>query len=159
MVIYLGADHRGFQLKELLKQFLHQGAFEVADLGGMEQDPEDDYPDYAAAVARRVGDNTDQARGILICGSGAGMAIAANKVPRIRAGLALSNDQVFAARDEDDINILCLAADFITEADAQQMVKVFLNTPFAGTMRYRRRIEKVSQIEHAALGIPKPPSP
>ncbi|MEK7212288.1 MAG: RpiB/LacA/LacB family sugar-phosphate isomerase [Patescibacteria group bacterium] len=148
MVIYFGADHRGFNLKQGLIAFLGNQGYELADLGNTVLDEGDDYPDFAAAVAKKVSLNSEQSRGVLICGSGVGMDIAANKFRHIRAALGFSADQVFDARHDDDVNILCLPADFISDQDAQKMLKVFLETPFADDARFRRRLEKISQIEN-----------
>lgn len=148
MVIYLGADHRGFKLKEALKYYLKEQGYEVVDLGNARYDKEDDFPDFAAEVAKKVSLAPEEARGILICGSGTGMTIVANKFKNVRAGLAMSPDQAHAGRHDDDVNVLSLAADFTSEADAKNIVRVFIATPFGGEERYRRRIEKISQIEN-----------
>jgi ribose 5-phosphate isomerase B len=130
MVIYLGADHRGFKLKEALKYYLKEQGYELADLGNAVYDKEDDFPDFAAEVAKKVSLAPEEARGILACGSGIGMAIVANKFRNVRAGLAMSPDQANAGRHDNNINILCLAADFTSEEDAKNIVRVFLATPF-----------------------------
>ena len=148
MVIYFGADHRGFKLKETLKYYLKEQGYEVADLGNARYDKEDDFPDFAAEVAKKVSLDPVQIRGILVCGSGTGMTIAANKFRNVRAGLAMSPDQANAGRHDDDVNVLSLAADFTSEDDAKNIVRVFLVTPFGNEERYRRRIEKISQIEN-----------
>jgi ribose 5-phosphate isomerase B len=148
MLIYLGADHRGFKLKEALKYYLKEQGYEVADLGNIVYDKGDDFPDFAAKVAKEVGLAPEQTKGILICGSGTGMAIVANKFKNVRAGLAMSPDQAHTCRHDDNINVLSLAADFTSEDDAKNIVRVFLATPFGDEERYRRRIEKISQIEN-----------
>ena len=148
MIIYLGADHRGFELKDRIKNLLREHGYEIIDLSAPQLTPEDDYPDYAAAVARQVGTAPEQRRGILICSSGVGMDIVANKFRNIRAGLALSADHVYQARKDDDVNILVLPADFIKLEDADKIVQAFLATPFAGDARFRRRLEKIYQIEN-----------
>jgi RpiB/LacA/LacB family sugar-phosphate isomerase len=148
MVIYLGADHRGFELKEVLKQFLKDEGYEVADAGNLEKEEGDDYPDFGAAVAEKVSRNAETARGILICGSGAGMDIVANKFRQVRSVLGFSADQVFDARRDDDVNVLSLAADYLAEGDAKNIVRAFLKTPFAGEERHRRRLRKLSDIEN-----------
>lgn len=155
MTIYLGADHRGFALKEKIKEMLSEAAYDVRDLGATSPTPDDDYPDYAREVAQAVGkdlgvggaDTNDGARGILVCGSGFGVDIAANKFRGVRAALAMSPDHVYVGRHDDDVNVLALAADFIDEAMALKIVKTFLSTPFAGEERYRRRLEKISRME------------
>jgi len=149
MTIYLGADHRGFALKETLKQVLLDQAYDVVDVGAKVLVPDDDYPDYARAVAEAVGKNPIDGgdRGILICGSGFGVDIAANKFPGIRAALPGSPDHAYVARHDDDANILAIAADFVDEATAQKIMETFLSTPFAKEDRYRRRIEKIAKFE------------
>jgi ribose 5-phosphate isomerase B len=149
MTIYLGADHRGFALKEKLKQMLAGEGYDIVDCGAAALVPDDDYPDYARAVAEMVGkglgDGND--RGILICGSGFGMDIAANKFRAVRAVLPMSPDHAYQARHDDDANVLALAADFTDEAMAEKIVKTFLSTPFAKEERYRRRLEKIAKSE------------
>jgi ribose 5-phosphate isomerase B len=149
MTIYLGADHRGFDLKEKLKQMLAGEGYDIVDCGATTLVPDDDYPDYARAVAEAVGkkfgDGGD--RGILICGSGFGMDIAANKFRAVRAVLPMSPDHAYQARHDDDANVLALAADFTDEVTAEKIVKTFLSTPFAKEERYRRRLEKIAKSE------------
>lgn len=148
MLIYLGADHRGFNLKEFLKIFLKNQGYETADLGNVHYDETDDYPDFASAVAKKVRGESGAGRGILVCGSGAGVDITANKFRDVRAALGISPDQIYQARHHDNINILCLASDFTTEADAQKIVAVFLETPFDPQPRHQRRLDKISEIEN-----------
>lgn len=150
MVIYIGADHRGFQLKERLKKFLADKGYDVVDVGAKEFVKDDDYPDYAKAVAERVSEDIESRRGVLICGSGFGMDIAANKFPRVRAALPSSPDHAYQARHDDDANVLAIAADFVDEETAAKIVNIFLSTPFAKEERYRRRLGKISEIEDKA---------
>ncbi len=147
MVIYLGADHRGFNLKEALKSFLRDEGYEVHDMGASDYNKDDDYVDFAVQVAGAVARDSEHGRGILICGSGTGMDIAANKFRGVRATLGAMADQVFSARHDDNANVLALAADFMSELEAKKMVKVFLQTPFGDEERYRRRLEKIANIE------------
>src|SRR3990167_2156290 len=107
MKIYLGADHRGFQLKEELKQFLETN-YDVEDCGAFEKIESDDYTDFAIKVAEKVSSN-EGSRGIVICGSGVGVDITANKFPKIRCGLGINREQIKAARNDDDVNVLALA--------------------------------------------------
>jgi len=151
MIIYIGADHRGFKLKEHLKKFLFDKGYEVADVGAATLIPDDDFPDYAKAVAEKVGTDPESGRGILICGSGFGMDIAANKIPGIRSALTASPDHAYQARHDDDVNVLSLAADFVDEADAEKIVQVFISTPFAREERYARRLGKVQGMENTGL--------
>lgn len=142
MKIYIGADHRGFALKEKLKEYFAQKQYRVIDVGNAAYDPDDDYPDVANAVAEKVGADPD-ARGILICGSGAGVAIAANRHPFVRAATITDIKQAFMARNDENVNILALAADFIDEKTAEEIADVFLTTPFSGDERHARRLSKI----------------
>jgi ribose 5-phosphate isomerase B len=148
MIIYIGADHRGFYLKETLKQALKTDGYEVMDLGNAESDGNDDYPDFAGAVAEKVAGTDDQVRGIVICGSGIGVDVVANKFNGVRSALAISAEQIRAGRQDDDVNVLSLAADFIKPEDALNVVKIFLSTPFKKEDRYSRRLGKIAELEN-----------
>lgn len=147
MIIAIGADHRGFVLKEKIIVYLEGKGVEVKNFGNLKLDPEDDYPDFAVAVGKWVAEEPDTRRGIVICGSGAGVAVAANKLPRIRAALVTSADMARSSRNDDDVNVLALAADFTDEAVAQEIVETWLVTPFSGADRHKRRIEKINALE------------
>jgi ribose 5-phosphate isomerase B len=149
MNIYIGADHGGFALKGQIEAELKNEAYTVFDVGDEKLIKEDDYTDFARAVAENVAKEPDRRRGIVICRSGFGMDIAANKVKGIRAALAMSPDHIYQGRHDDDVNVLALAADFISSDDAIKMVKVFLTTPFAREERYLRRLEKITDIENS----------
>ncbi len=146
MKIFLGADHRGFELKEKLKEWLGAKGHEVHDLGADRLQADDDYPDFAAAVARRVSENT-ASRGVLLCGSGTGMDVAANKVRGIRASVAWSAEAAAHARSHDDANIISIPADWTPPDQAAEIVRVFLDTPFSGDERHVRRIKKIAAAE------------
>lgn len=148
MVVYFGADHRGFALKERLKIFIHSLAYEVADMGNTVEDPTDDYTVFAAAVAKRVAEDPVNNRGIVVCGSGAGVDIVANKFDGVRSVLGFNADQVYAARHDDDVNVLSLAADNnILPEDAEKIAKVFLLTAFGGEPRHAKRVDEIREIE------------
>lgn len=147
MIIYLGADHRGFALKEELKAYLADGGYDAIDMGNEIQEPGDDYPDFAAAVADAVSNNPIEDRGIVICGSGVGVDIVANKFIDIRSALALGEDQIKAARADDDVNVLALAADFIPADAAKSIVRAFLETAYDGAENHQRRIDKITELE------------
>jgi ribose 5-phosphate isomerase B len=147
MTVYLGADHRGFNLREYIKKKLIAAGYGVVDLGNNAADPEDDFTDFAKAVSEKVGENPSQDRGIVICGSGFGVDIAANKFHGIRAALAMSVVHIAAGRKDDDVNVLALAADFMDEGTAYTIVEKFLEMPFSGEEKYKRRIEKISSFE------------
>lgn len=142
MKIYLGADHRGYEHKEELKKYLADAGYDVLDCGNAVYDPQDDYPDFAKAVAGKVAAHPDS-RGILICGSGAGVAITANKVPGIRAALAVTPPHAFMLRNDEDVNVLTLSAELATSDVAKNIVDVFLKTPFSTEERHHRRVEKI----------------
>ena len=147
MNIYIGADHRGFKMKEYLKTFLKSQGYNVTDLGNDKYDEGDDYPDFAIAVAEHVAKEYEGSRGILICGSGAGMSITANKLSRIRAVLALTPDQAFDSRNDDDANVLALAANYVDLETGKRIVGTWLTTPFSGEERHQRRIGKIRTLE------------
>ena len=133
-------------LKEYLKGILKGEGYDVVDYGAATHVEGDDYPDFAVPVSKKVGQAPDQSRGVLICRSGFGMDIAANKFPWIRAVLPMSPDHVYQARHDSDANVLCLAADFVDAATAEKIMKVFLSTPFAKEERYARRLRKIEEI-------------
>jgi ribose 5-phosphate isomerase B len=147
MIIYIGADHRGFALKEQLKPILKGDGYEIVDVGAARLTPDDDYPDYAKSVAERVSEAPSVTRGILICGSGSGADIVANKFLNVRSVLGISPDHVYQVRHDDDANVLSIASDFIDPDAVLKMVKIFLSTPLAGDERYVRRLQKIAVIE------------
>lgn len=147
MKIYLGTDHRGFELKEYLKEKLKENNFDFEDLGNLIYDPNDDYPDFAFKVGEKV-KNDKNARGILICGSGAGVCFSVNKVKGIRAGLAYNEEMTKKMKEDDDINVLCLAGDYLDKELAWKIVEVFLKTEFKNEEKYLRRIKKVEDYEN-----------
>lgn len=144
-MIFIGADHRGFNLKEKIKMVLRDDEREVVDLGAPSYNPEDDYPDISVALGEKV--VRENGKGILICGSGVGAEIAVNKVKGVRAGLCLLEKQAVAGRNDDDINVLCLNADLVPLEDNIAIVEAFLNTPFGSEERYIRRINKIKEYE------------
>lgn len=144
-MIFIGADHRGFELKAKINKWLFGRGYEFEDVGAFEYDHEDDYADYAILVAQRIAERNK--RGVVICGSGVGVDIAANKVKGVRCGLGWEEDQVHAARKEDNINALALAADNVDEKKAMKLVETFLETEFVETDRYLRRVEKIARWE------------
>lgn len=143
MKIFIGADHRGFNLKEKIKPWLSR--YDVEDMGAHEYDPHDDYALYAEKVASMVAGNT--AKGILICGSGVGVGVVANKFDGIRASFGKTPEQVKAGRADDNMNILILAADYTKDEEAKDMVKAFLKTKFSGKARHQRRLKDIERIE------------
>lgn len=143
--IFVGADHGGFALKERAKGWLEARGLVVHDLGASQLDSEDDYPQYALAVAQAVRDQVGM--GFLFCRSGGGMSILANKVPGIRAVTALTTQEVIKAREDNDANILNLAGDWLDEPTAQELMMTFIDTPFSGHERHQRRLEQIAAHE------------
>ena len=146
-MIYLGADHRGFGLKEAIKQHLATSGLAFEDVGAKVLDQSDDYVTYASAVARAVASDPDQNQGVVICRSGVGVDVTANKVHGIRSALCASPEQAAAARDEDNANVLALAADFVDQGTALAIVDRWLATPFSGAARHVRRLQALSDME------------
>lgn len=146
-MIYLGADHRGFALKEEIKKYLDQQGYEFRDLGNVEYNQDDDYPDFAFPVANQVVDTEGEHFGILLCGSGVGICVTANKVKGIRAGLAMTPEQVRAARQDDNVNVLCIAADYVDRDAVYEIVDSFITTEFSGEERHLRRLDKIKEHE------------
>ncbi|MDP3015165.1 MAG: RpiB/LacA/LacB family sugar-phosphate isomerase [bacterium] len=147
MLIYIGADHRGFELKETLKKSLKDQGYEVIDVGNEKYDENDDYPDFAKLVARAIGQDPWNRRGILICGSGVGVDVVANRFKGVRSALVNNPDQAYLSRHDDNANILSLAAEFLDEETAKQILKTWLTTPFSNEEHHRRRLEKIAQLE------------
>lgn len=146
MKVFLGTDHAGFDLKEHIKAFLKKEGHEVVDEGALVFDKADDYPDFIAKAARSVA-ATQDSFGIVFGKSGAGEAIVANKIPGIRAVLCFQPENAKLAREHNDANILSLGGGFITPQEAEEITKVFLETPFSNEERHKRRIEKIKKIE------------
>jgi len=146
MKIALAADHAGYHLKEAMKGRLAAAGHEVWD-HGTTSEASVDYPDFAAAVARRVA-RGEVERGVLFCSSGVGMAIAANKVHGVRAAVGVEGDEVRLTRAHNDINILTLGAKFTPPEKAAELIDIFLSTPFDGG-RHERRIEKIKALEES----------
>ena len=144
MRIAVASDHRGFQVKEQVIELLRTQGHKVEDAGTCSVESVD-YPDYAAIVAKKIGDRSCD-RGILICGTGIGMAIAANKFKGVRA--APCNDEVTAeiSRRHNDLNVLCLSADLLSPRMVERMVDTWINTEFEGG-RHLRRVEKIEALE------------
>ncbi|MFB3853349.1 MAG: ribose 5-phosphate isomerase B [Vicinamibacterales bacterium] len=144
MRIAVGADHAGFGLKEEVKRILERLGAQYEDFGTMSQDAVD-YPDVAGRVARAVSDGSFDL-GVLVCGTGTGMAMAANKVPGIRAASVNTAELARLSRSHNDANILALGGRFTSPAAAEQIVRAFIETPFEGG-RHERRIQKIRALE------------
>lgn len=147
MKIYVGADHNGFYLRNSLLKYLKKAGYSVSDEGDATLDPADDFPVFARAVVKDVLSSEDkEPRGILICGSGQGMCMAANRFKGIRACLGFDRESIQSSRNDDDANILCLPAHLLKEDEANLLVETFLNTPFAGAVRFRRRLQELDEL-------------
>ena len=144
MKIAVAADHAGFALKEQLRRRLAQEGHEVVDFGATSAES-CDYPDFAQPAARDVAQGRSD-RGILVCSTGIGMAMAANKIAGVRAAPAQSEDEVRMTREHNDANVLTLGAKYLDEERALNLIHVFLNTEFAGG-RHARRVAKIAQLE------------
>jgi ribose 5-phosphate isomerase B len=142
--IALGADHAGFPVKESIKRYLLEAGYPVEDVGTW-SDESVDYPDYAKKVSARVVGGEDRF-GILVCGTGIGMTIAANKIEGVRAALAYDRATARMAREHNDANVLAIGGRVVNDAGAIEIVKDFLMTQFAGG-RHQRRIDKISELE------------
>lgn len=148
MVVYLGSDHGGFELKEQLKGWLAENSYTVDDLGAYSLNPQDDYPDFIVPVAEKVSASPGN-MGIILGRSGNGEAIAANKIDGVRAAVCTDEEMARKARIDNDANILSLGADFIDFDTAKRIVKTFLETPFSNGERHIRRLEKITEEEAA----------
>lgn len=145
-MIFIGADHRGFKMKEMLKTWLAGEGYEVFDCGNTRYDPLDDYPDFAFSVAQQVVSHPG-ALGVVICGSGAGISIAVNKVNGIRGALGITREQVVHTRGHDHINVLALSSDYSSDTQVKDMVSAFLTTAPSNEERFLRRITKITNEE------------
>lgn len=146
MEIYLGADHRGVALKNAIKEYIVAAGHTVHDVGADSLVPDDDYPEYAVAVASEVAADPAR-RGIVVCGSGIGMAITANKVSGIRAANVTDARAAKLSRQDDNTNVLSLGADFLDEAAAKTIVTTWLATEFSGEERHQRRLDQIAALE------------
>ena len=147
MKIFIGADHNGFYLRNALIKYLNKAGYDVADDGNAKLDPQDDFPIITSRVVNDVLASDDEdPRGILICGSGQGMCMAANRHRGIRACMGYDRASVKATRNDEDSNILCLAARVLEKDTANLLVETWLNTPFSHVGRYQRRIKELDEL-------------
>jgi len=161
MKIYLGSDHAGYELKEKIKIWLKEWGYEFEDMGANELDPKDDYPDFIKPVAFAVSKNPNEDRGIVLGFSGQGEAIAANRYKGVRASVYYGEPQgisdigreredkpknmILLSREDDNSNVLSLAAGFVADDEAQDAIKLWLETEFKGEERHSRRINKIDE--------------
>lgn len=147
MTIFIGADHAGFDLKTILSEHLTHAGHTVVDCGAKTLEHEDDYPRFAYAVATKVlGSTEPDDRGILICGSGQGMSMAANRVNGVRAALAWNDASAHSARTDDAANVLVLPARFLSAEEAISAVDTYLKAEFNDNPKYQRRLDELEQL-------------
>ena len=146
MRIAVGADHNGYALKQTIAGLLKSMGHEVSDVGAHAIDPLDDYPDFAGALARTVASGEAE-RGIMVCGSGVGASVAANKVRGVRAAVCHDTYSAHQGVEHDDMNVLCLGARIVGEEVAREAVQAFVSATFSNEERHRRRLDKVLEIE------------
>lgn len=147
MKVFIGADHNGFELKRQLAEFLRRSGYEVVDEGDKKLAPEDDFPQFAGrVVSAMLASDEDDPKGILICGSGQGMVMAANRFKGIRASLVWDVEEARLSRNDDNANILCLPSSLIDTRTAEVITNVWLKTPFAAAARFKRRLKELDEL-------------
>ncbi len=147
MKIFIGADHQGFHLRNALISYLKSAGYDVVDDGDKQLNPEDDFPIFTQKVIKDVlASDDNESRGILICGSGQGMCIAANRFKGIRACLGFDKESIRSARSDDNANVLCLPSKILEKDEANIMVELFLNTQFADAPRFNRRLREIDEF-------------
>ena len=149
MKIYLGADHNGFALKEKVFAYLAKRDYEVEDVGDKEVDPADDFPEFAQLAALKVlGSDSDDAKAILLCGGGQGMAMAANRFRGIRASVIWDAYEAKMTRNDNNSNVLCLPSRILDQEETlwQDIIDTWLKTPFADAPRYKRRNAQIDEL-------------
>lgn len=146
MRIFVGADHQGFYLRNSLVSYLKNAGYDVVDDGDKQLDPEDDFPIFVQkVVADLLASDDDDSRGIMLCGSGQGMCMAANRFKGIRAALGYDQQSVRASRNDDNSNVLCLPAKALEKDQANILVETWLNTPFSKAPRFIRRLKEIDE--------------
>lgn len=150
MKVFIGADHQGYHLKDEVFAYLSKRGYDVEEVGGAQLDPADDFPIFAQAVSLRVlGSDDRDPRGILLCGSGQGMAMASNRFRGIRAGVVWDAYEAKMVRNDLDSNVLCLPARIFEDADDaswEGIIETWLSTPFSGAVRFRRRNAELDEL-------------
>jgi ribose 5-phosphate isomerase B len=147
MTIFIGADHRGFELKNQLIEYLQEKNIRVEDMGAYGLEPQDDYPVFGKKVAQAVLQNPEEFLGILICGSGAGVDIAANRFRGVRCGLGFDEAQIKHIRENDHVNVLAIASDYVNFEKAKRFVDIFIGNEPKQDDKYVRRTRELDQIE------------
>ena len=147
MKIFLGSDHNGFHLKEKIFAYLVKHGYDVVDVGDKQPDPADDFPEFAQAAALKVlAEDEGTARAILLCGGGQGMAMAANRFRGIRASVVWDAFEAKMTRNDNDSNVLCLPSRVIDDDEWEGIIETWLNTPFAGAVRFKRRNAQIDEL-------------
>jgi ribose 5-phosphate isomerase B len=146
MRIYIGADHRGFELKEQVIEWLENSEYEVEDVGCFVFDPDNDYVDFALKVAESIEGSDGNVRGILLCGSGHGVDIVANRFPHVRAILGFNDQVTVQGREHEDANVLVIPSDWTTSEEAYERVRLFLETDKVENVNYRRRRDRIARL-------------
>ena len=144
-MIYIGSDHRGFEVKKKILEVLAEKEVLIRDVGNLKKEEDDDYVDYAIKLGTKV--VNEAALGILICGTGTGMVIAANKIKGVRAGFCFCPKQARLAVEDNNINVLCLSADLVEIDENIEIVRSFINSQFTAEDRHIRRINKIKKYE------------
>jgi ribose 5-phosphate isomerase B len=151
MKIVLSSDHAGYEINKGLTNYLKTKGYEISNMGPSEYNSKDDYPDFVApamkALQKEPGYENSQARAVCLCRNGVGVCVTANKYKGIRAGLCFNKLQTQYARTDDNINVLCLPVDYISDEDILEIVDVFLETEFSALPRHERRIDKIKLLE------------
>jgi ribose 5-phosphate isomerase B len=146
MKIYIGSDHNGYKYKQQIIDYLRTAKYEVINVGDKVLDPNDDFPKFASQVVDKLLSGGSEDKAILICGSGQGMCMAANRFKGIRASLCWNVSEAFDSRNDDDSNVLCLSAHQLTYEQIKPIISSYLSTQFAGAPRYIRRIKQLDQL-------------
>jgi len=149
MKIFLGSDHNGFHMKEKVFAYLVKHGYEVVDVGGTHLDPDDDFPEFAQAAALQIlGEQDGDARAILLCGGGQGMAMAANRFKGIRASVIWDAYEAKMTRNDNDSNVLALPSRILEDEDGtwEGIIETWLSTPFASAPRYKRRNAQIDEL-------------
>lgn len=151
MKIFIGADHRGFYLKEKVFEYLKKAGYNVEDIGGFEYDPNDDFPEFArVAVSKIRANEKDDLRAILICGGAQGMGMAANRYKGIRASVVWDSEEAKWTRNDNDSNVICLPARVFDKDEAEkewkETIDIWLKTPFAAAPRFIRRNKQIDEV-------------
>ncbi|MCL4427333.1 RpiB/LacA/LacB family sugar-phosphate isomerase [Patescibacteria group bacterium] len=145
-MLYIGADHRGFDLKDRIKQFLSAQHIAFTDVGAATHNPDDDYTDYAAEVGRAIAAN-DHDSGVLICANGEGMCMTANKFKHVRGAVAVNEWMAVTSKEDDHTNVLCLPAEMLSADAAERIIAAWLAAQPKTEEKYMRRLEKLRRIE------------